>query len=168
MEGEHCAQVGDYPATRLFNTSKWFANVPAVVVAALPDEPKVAPGPSAWVMRLSTPVFNGSAVPSLTFLANPVTSAAAVDVAAAPLRKGGLAETYLNNGTAGVSAVGAWPDLTTPLFLSNITVFMEVRAQGFLWPSPWHDRRERALRMARPDHAAVPVQHYGLHGGPDR
>ena len=122
--GWGCAQVGDYPAAHLFNTSKWFANVPAVVVAA-PADDTAAANRSAWVMRLSTPVFSASAVPTLTFLASPVTPGAA-DAAAAPLRRGGLAETYLNNGTAGVSAVGAWPDLATPLFLSNITIFMEV------------------------------------------
>ncbi|KAK9840634.1 hypothetical protein WJX81_005868 [Elliptochloris bilobata] len=120
--------VGDYPAQHLFNTSTWFAGVPAVVVAAPQDATQA--NRSAWVMALSTPLYNASAVPSLTLLAKPIT----LD-AAGSLRKGGLAETYLNNGTAGASAVGAWPDLTTPLFLSNITVFMEVACDGLPRPA---------------------------------
>lgn len=117
-------QVGDYPAAHLFNTTTWFSGVPAVVVAAPQDATQA--NRSAWVMMLSTPVYTASAMPTLTLLANAVTPESPDE--AAYVREGSLADTYLNNSTAGVSAVGAWPAFgAAPLFLSNITVFIEAR-----------------------------------------
>jgi hypothetical protein len=120
-------QAGDYLGRHLFNTTKWFANVPAVVVAAPLDAPTA--NRSAYVMAVSAPVYNETnAGVTLTLLANPITPGS--PAAAAAVRKGGLADAYLGNATAGVNAVGDWPALgaTAPLALSNITVFLEVSA----------------------------------------
>ena len=145
------AQAGDYLGRHLFNTTKWFANVPAVVVAAPLDGP--AANRSAYVMAVSAPVYNETnAGVTLTLLANPITPGS--PAAAAAVRKGGLADSYLGNATAGVNAVGDWPALgaTAPLALSNITVFLEVRAPASRWggrsllPVPGGERMQQSAQ----------------------